>query len=66
MATVATTDTPEGLDYREQLTRIDHMLVDIQRKQQEIQLAPWQVFSTLIAGAAGFAAAGAALVKIFG
>lgn len=49
---------------REQLARIDQLLADAARKQQEIRLAPWAlVASGLTAGAAIFAA-GAAFMKL--
>jgi hypothetical protein len=63
-------DYPE-IDLREQIVRIDHMIVDMQRtmadrdrKRQEIALAPWQVFATLIGAAAAFFAAGIAFAKL--
>ena len=46
----------DPLDLREQLTRIDNLLADTQKKQREYQLAPWQlVITSLGAGAAIFA-----------
>ena len=66
-------DHPTELDAREQVIRIDQMIVDMQRtmadrdrKRQEIQLAPWQVFGALLTAAAAFFAAGIAFAKLFG
>jgi len=64
------TDTPAAhphtseIDLREKLAHIDQMLADHDRKRQEMALAPWQVFGTLVVGAAGFFVAGAAFVKV--
>lgn len=69
------TEHPEidGLNVRERLVHIDQMLADIDRtfadrdrKRQEIQYAPWQVFTTLLTAAAAFFAAGIAFAKLFG
>ena len=51
-------------ELREKLVHIDQALIDHDRKRQEIALAPWQVFGTLVVGAAGFFVAGAAFVKV--
>jgi hypothetical protein len=61
------------LNVREQIVRIDHLIVDMQRinadrdrKRQEIRYAPWlAVMGGMTTGAALFAA-GAAFVKILG
>jgi hypothetical protein len=62
-----------GLDIREQIARIDHLLADIHRidadrdrKRQEIRYQPFLMLASgLTAGAAIFAA-GAAFMKLFG
>jgi hypothetical protein len=63
----------DGLNIREKLVHIDQMLADIDRtfadrdrKRQEIQFAPWQVFATLLIAAAAFFTAGVAFTKLFG
>ena len=62
---------PTELTIQEQIARItnlqidtQNLIVDSQKKLREYHLAPWQVFATLLAGAAGFFAAGAATVKL--
>ena len=62
---------PAELDIKEQIARIDNLLIetqnliiDNQKKLREYNLAPWQVFATLLAGGAAFFAAGAAIVKL--
>lgn len=55
-----------ALDLREQIARIDLLQADLQRRQQEVHLAPWQIAGTLFAGAAAFFAAGAAFIKLIG
>ncbi len=54
------------LDIREQIARIDNLLIDSQKKQREFHLAFWQVAATLLGGAAAFFAGGVAVVKLFG
>jgi hypothetical protein len=52
---------PVELNIREQLARIDNLLIDTQKKQREFHLAPWQVFATVLGGYAAALAAGTAL-----
>jgi hypothetical protein len=64
-----TTDTGSpspfaALDLREQIARIDLLQADLQRRQQEVHLVPWQIFFTVLGGGAAFFAAGAAVVKL--
>ena len=40
----------DNLDLREQIAHIDLMLTDNARRRQEIQLAPWQLVTTALAG----------------
>jgi hypothetical protein len=55
------------LDLREQIARIDNLLIDTQKKQREFHLAPWQVFATVLTIYTGALAAGAALgLRLFG
>lgn len=54
---------PAEINLREQLARIDDLLIDSQKKQREYHLAPWQVFITVLGGSAAFFAAGAAAMK---
>jgi len=54
------------LNIREQIARIDNLLIDSQKKQREFHLAFWQVAATLLGGAAAFFAGGVAVVKLFG
>jgi hypothetical protein len=60
-----TKDDYPKINIREKLIHIDQMLANIDRKRQEIQLAPWQIFATLITAAAAFFAAGIAFAKLF-
>jgi hypothetical protein len=53
-----------AIHVREQLARIDLLQADLRRRQQEVQLAPWQIFFTVLGGGAAFFAAGAAMVKL--
>lgn len=56
---------PAGeLNIREQIARIDNLLIDSQKKQREFHLAPWQVFAALVASYAAFFAAGATVMKL--
>lgn len=64
--TAAASDSPPSLDLREQIVHIDQMIADTRRKQQELRLAPWQIATTMLGGAAACMAAGAALVKLLG
>ncbi len=59
-------DFTAGLNMRDQLARIDNLLADTQKKQREYHMQPWQVAGTLLAGAAAFFAAGAAVLKLMG
>jgi fatty acid desaturase len=52
---------PAEINLREQLARIDNLLIDTQKKQRESHLAPWQVFATMLGGYAAALAGGAAL-----
>jgi hypothetical protein len=65
MPTVDPQPAPE-LNIREQIARIDNLLIDTQKKQREHHLSVWQVAATVFAGGAAFFAAGAALVKLLG
>ena len=60
------------IDLREQLVRIDQMHAMIQqalanaaKTQLDTRLAPWQVFATVLGGAAAFFAGGIAFAKLF-
>jgi hypothetical protein len=55
---------PVELNIREQIARIDNLLIDSQKKQREYHLSMWQVFAVMLGGAAAFFAAGAAIVKL--
>jgi hypothetical protein len=55
---------PPVLDIREQIARIDNLLIDSQKKQREHHLSVWQVVATVFGGGAAFFAAGAAFVKL--
>jgi len=59
---------PAGeINLREQLARIDNLLIDSQKKQREYHLAVWQlVVSFMVAGAAIFAAGAAAGPRLLG
>lgn len=57
---------PGSLHLREQIARIDNLLVDSQKKQREYHLVLWQVVAAVFGGAAAFFAAGAAFMKLFG
>jgi hypothetical protein len=72
MADQILADEPASLDIREQIIRIDHMIIDMQRiaadrdrKRQEIYWEPWQVLGILLGGSAAFFAAGATFTKLF-
>ena len=60
--------TPESheppLDIREQIARIDKLIVEAGKTRQDIRIAPWTIaIASLGAGAALFAA-GAAFMKV--
>ena len=59
-------DTPAGLDIREQIARIDQLLADRDRKRQEVKLAPWQLALTGMTTGAALFAAGAAFMHLLG
>ena len=52
------------LNIREQIARIDNLLIDTQKKQREYHLSVWQVVVMVFTGGAAFFAAGAAFVKL--
>lgn len=54
-----TPDMPT-LDIREQIARIDNLLIDSQKKQREFHLSIWQVVATVTGGAAALLGAGVA------
>ena len=55
------------IDLREQLARIDNLMIDSQKKQRAYHLAVWQlVVSFMAAGAAIFAAGVAAAPRLLG
>jgi hypothetical protein len=63
---------PEELNAREQLIRIDQMIIDIQRtmadrdrKRQEYQLAWWPIYLAGMASAVALIGATVALIKAF-
>ncbi len=53
------------LNIREQIARIDNLLIASQKKQREYHLAFWQVAATLLGGAAAFFAGGVAVTMLF-
>ncbi len=55
---------PQELNIREQIARIDNLLIDSQKKQREYHLSVLQVMAAVFAGGAAFFAAGAAFVKL--
>lgn len=59
-----TTNDHDSLDLREQIARIDNLLIDSQKKQRENHLALWQVVAAVFGGGAALFAAGAAFMKI--
>jgi hypothetical protein len=63
MPTADPQPAPE-LNIREQIARIDNLLIDTQKKQREFHLSVWQVAAAVFAGGAAFFAAGAAFVKL--
>jgi len=52
------------LNIREQIARIDNLLIDSQKKQREFHLSVWQVVAAMLGGAAACFAAGGAIVKL--
>lgn len=46
---------------RERLVHIDQMLIDIERKRQEIGFAPWQIALAVVTATAAVFIAGAAV-----
>jgi hypothetical protein len=61
---------PHALDVREKLVHIDQMIMNHDRKRQEMHFAPWQVAFAGMSAGAGLLAAGTALgiyfAKTFG
>jgi hypothetical protein len=55
---------PPELNIREQIARIDNLLMDTQKKQREFHLSVWQVVAVMLGGAAAIFAAGAGIVKL--
>ena len=54
-----TPETPT-LDIREQIARIDNLIIDGQKKQREYHLSVWQVVAAITGGAAALLGAGIA------
>ena len=63
MPTADPQPAPE-LNIREQIARIDNLLMDTQKKQREYHLSVWQVVAVMLGGAAAIFAAGAGIVKL--
>ena len=53
------------LNLREQIARIDNLLIDSQKKQREFHLAFWQVAATVMGGFAAMMAAGIAVGRFW-
>jgi len=53
-----------SLDLREQIVRIDKMILEMQRTHQKIRLAPWQVALAGMTSGAALFAAGAAFFRL--
>ena len=62
MATSPDTDPP--LDIREQIARIDKLIVESGKVRLETRLAPWAVLFTGLGAGAALFAAGAAFMKL--
>ena len=52
------------LELRKKLVHIDQVLMDHDRKRQEIRLTPWQLAFIGMTSGAAFFAAGAAFMKV--
>jgi hypothetical protein len=59
------TDEFPPLDMRERIIHIDQMLADIERKHQQVRLAPWQLLFAGTTAMSAVFAAGAAVGAIF-
>ena len=57
---IDTAKEPVSLDLREQIARIDNLLIDSQKKQREYHLSVWQVVAAVTGGAAALLGAGIA------
>ena len=63
MATLS--DVPEPtLDVREQIARIDKLIIEAGKTRLDTRLAPWQIVTTALGAGAALFAAGAAFMKI--
>ena len=62
-----TPETPEpGLDIREQIARIDKLILETGKARQETRLAPGTIVITALGAGAALFAAGAASAKLIG